>query len=98
MDRVSKSDNDNQCLLSWELSGRQKTHGDKVWTLPIEAARYGLPILSGFVSFSTFWLTINFSGFIPIVNFIFIIGNVVTFIYSVIAVFMVRKTLRSGGS
>lgn len=91
----STSDN-YSWILSWELHGRVLTHTNSLWTYPIEAARYGIPLLASIVSFFMFILTFNISGFISTINYLLLVGNSILAIYSVLAVFKVRAKLRSG--
>ena len=83
-------------ILYWELHGRVITHSNDLWTFPIEAARYGIPLLAAFISFFMFILTINISGFITAINYILLIGNAILLLYSVFSVFKTRAKLRSG--
>jgi len=89
-----KKDEHNH-IMSWEYQGRKKTHNNLGWSLPIEAARYGLPIIAGVVSTLAFYLSQEKSGFEQWVNIGLLIGNVILFVYTIYAVIKTRNTLKS---
>ncbi len=90
-----KKIDDYSWIFSWELNGRKVTHGTNFWFIPIEAARYGLPLLAAITSFFAFTLSINISGFVNEVNILLLVSNVICILFSIAVVFKVRFMLRS---
>jgi len=82
-------------LLSWELYARKSPGDNKLWRFPIEAARYGLPLLVACTLSLTFILNMNKSGFIASINYSIIIVLVFLLIYSIYAILKTREVLRS---
>ncbi|MCB0310790.1 MAG: hypothetical protein KDD42_06130 [Bdellovibrionales bacterium] len=83
---------DYSSLLDWEASGGQKTHKSSLWLLPIEAARYGLPILGGLISFLTYLaLVLQADKFDIVIDGPISLFCSTLFVYTGYATFAVRR-------
>jgi hypothetical protein len=81
-------------ILSWESGGRTSTHSTEFWLMPIEAARYGLPILSAVVSFGVYCLLVfQNSWFTFLVDGPLILLNAFLLIYTGFVTLKMRKQL-----
>ena len=83
---------DYSSLLAWEASGGKRTHKSSLWLLPIEAARYGLPIFGGLISYVAYSvLVIHHDRFHIWIDGAISLFCLNLFVYTVYATFRVRR-------
>lgn len=89
-----KSSKSLNSILGWESRGRTSTHSVHLWLIPIEAARYGLPILSAVVSFGVYCLLVfQTSQFNLFIDAPLILLNILLLIYTGFVTFKMRIML-----
>jgi hypothetical protein len=97
LNNTSPSDNKDgfSTVLSWELSGREDNHPSSIGLLPIELARYGLPLFFAVATFITFlWLNNSNNYLTCLESAVLIVVNFALFVYSIWALFYVREKLQ----
>jgi len=93
--RLSSNDQHRfDSMMTWELKGRNYTHSNTLFLLPVEAARYGIPIMAGILSYATYLITTYQANQInPIFDLLLFFLNNAVLIYTVWAVIKTRRML-----